>query len=180
MMFERNRVETGLSTKRHGVPVEVTLDDGRVLKGRFLISETRSIFDVLNGPASFLEFETYEGDGSLIAKTMIRELRLVGVPQPGQLKRGFSSGHNDFDPYQILGVARGSDYETVRLAFHKLSKIYHPDRYQAADLPPEVSAYLSSMSRRINAAYAAIAEPLQLQRKAAAMRAEPIYTSGAR
>ncbi|MEO1206885.1 MAG: J domain-containing protein [Pseudomonadota bacterium] len=179
-MFERNRVESQHSDKKSGVPVELRLDDGRFLKGRFLVSVNRKIHDVLNGPSVFLEFETYQGEGSLIAKTSIRDIRLVGAPSATQLSGVGSSLSGSFDPYQILGVPRASDYEGVREAYHRLSKVYHPDRYATADLPDEVISYLSAMSRRINAAYAAISEPLQEKRQVAKNKVEPIYTSANR
>ncbi|MEL7049697.1 MAG: J domain-containing protein [Pseudomonadota bacterium] len=176
-MFERNRVETQEAAKKTAVPVELTLDDGRFLKGRFIVSKSRSIYDVLNGPVAFLEFETYQGDCSLISKSSIRDIRLVGVPAANQLNGSAQQGRDTFDPYAILGVHASADYDRVREAFHQLSKVYHPDRYSTADLPEEVQSYLSAMSRRVNAAYAAISEPLQVKRQVAKNKVEPIYTS---
>ncbi|MEO1282036.1 MAG: J domain-containing protein [Pseudomonadota bacterium] len=179
-MFERNRVESQHSDKKSAVPVELRLDDGRFLKGRFLISVNRNIHDVLNSADVFLEFETYQGEASLIAKTTIHDIKLVNAPCANQLNGGRPNVSGSFEPYQILGVPRSAHYDEVRDAYHRLSKVYHPDRYATADLPDEVMAYLSAMSRRVNAAYAAISEPLQVKRQVAKNKVEPIYTSASR
>lgn len=178
-MFERNRVETQGSDKKAGIPVEVSLDDGRVLKGRFLIAATRSIHDVLNGPSAFLEFETYQGDARLIAKGTVRDIKLIGAPKPVALDAGKGAG---FDPYAILGVQKTASLEELRGAYHRLSKVYHPDRYANVTLPEEVVTYLASMARRVNAAYAALEEPLRARQKMAAFKAQaqPVFESGPR
>jgi curved DNA-binding protein CbpA len=84
---------------------------------------------------------------------------------------------NDFDPFAILGVTADSSHDEVKSAWHRLSKTYHPDRYAAAELPAEVLDYLSAMARRINSAYAALEAPVAAERRAASLRATPIYTS---
>ena len=58
--------------------------------------------------------------------------------------------------------------EQAREAYLKLAKLYHPDRYAAADLPREVRDYLAVMVRRINAAHDAV--QVRLQKKAAPSR----------
>jgi len=176
-MFERNQVDTFTSREpKSAVPVEVSLDDGRVLKGKFHVSQSRNIYDVLNGDHAFLEFEPYAGEVMLIAKASLREIKLTGVPQAGQLG-GAHGSHSSFDPHAILGINRGSEYAVVREAYHRLAKVYHPDRYANAELPNEVRDYLASMSRRINAAYAALEQPLQVKRQMMKAKTEPVYVT---
>ena len=68
----------------------------------------------------------------------------------------------------------------MKSAYHRLAKLYHPDRYTAAELPPEVRDYLAGMTRRVNAAYAALEAPQQIAKQIAVQQAVPIYTSPAR
>ena len=85
-----------------------------------------------------------------------------------------------FDPWQILGVERGTSWGDTRAAYHRLAKAYHPDRYATAELPDEVISYLSGMARRVNAAYSALEASQAQKRQYAGKRQEPIFTTPAR
>lgn len=173
-MFERNRIDNAL--QHMNVPAEVTLADGSVLKGKFVIMSARSIYEVLNGETKFLEFETYGGERSLIAKATITAISLVNAPSGGGLRARLRDDQ-DFDPHSVLGLAPGSSWEQVRAQYLKLSKTYHPDLYSSVALPDEVHDYLAAMARRINAAYRALEEPQQAARRVIATKAAPIFTS---
>lgn len=176
-MFERNRVDTAV--QQVTVPAELTLDDGQILKGRFVISANRNIYEVLNGPTHFLDFETYEGERSLISRNTIKTVRIVSVANANHLK-GRVRENETFDPYAILGVAQGTAWDEIRAAYVNLSKVYHPDRFANVALPVEVRDYLSAMARRVNAAYAALEAPIQAARRASMAKAQPVFTSGQR
>lgn len=173
-MFERNRVDNTLQTM--SVPAEVTLCDGALLKGRFNIAAARSIYDVLNGETKFLDFETFDGARSLIAKATIAAIHLLAVPPASGLKSRLSDG-DAFDPHMELGVAPGTPFEDVRQAYVALSKIYHPDLFVSVALPAEVKEYLSAKARRLNAAYRALEIPHQMAKRAVIEKAKPIFTS---
>ena len=173
-MFERNRIDNAL--QHSAVPAELTLDDGRVLKGNFQITASRSMYEVLNGPCSFLDFETHDGDRSLIAKAAVKSVKLVVVASKPSLNAQKLSP-DAFDPHGILGLSRGAPWDDVRAAYVKLSKIYHPDLFAGVALPSEVRDYLAAMARRINAAYAALEEPHQAEKRATIEKAKPVYTS---
>jgi len=149
-MFERNRVDN--SQEQMGVAVEIVLGDGEVAKGKFLIPRSRSVAEVLNGPAAFIEFEYHGGERTLIAKASLRAVKLVNVGRVAGLPKRFDA----FDPHAILGVAPGASQDEVRKAYFARSKMYHPDRYASAELPAEVAEYLASMARTLNSAYAAL------------------------
>ena len=173
-MFERNKIDNSL--QQAAVPAEVTLDDGRLVKGKFLIATSRSIFEVLNGDGHFLEFETYDGERTLIARSTLKSVKIISVPSGSNLKARVRDSDN-FDPYTILGVPSDSSWDEIRAAYLKLSKAYHPDRYATADLPAEVRDYLSAMSRRVNASYAALEIPMQAAKRAVIEKAKPIFTT---
>lgn len=175
-MFERNRIDNAL--QQMNVPAEITLTDGTLLKGKFVIQAARSIYEVLNGETKFLEFEAYGGEKSLIAKSTIAAINLVNAPAAGGLRARLRD--EEFDPYSVLGLAQGAAWEQVRASYLKLSKTYHPDLYSSVALPDEVRDYLAAMSRRINAAYRALEAPQQVARRAIATKAAPIFTSPAR
>jgi hypothetical protein len=175
-MFERVKVDNISPIQTVAVPAEVTLDDHSVLRGKFITPQGRALPDLLNGAIAFVEFEPYGGERRLFAKSSIRSVKIVNVPGTGQLARR----HNEidtFDPYAVLGIKSGAPFDEVKTAYHRLAKIYHPDRYSAAELPPEVREYLAAMVRRINAAFSALEAPHQMVKKSTADRAEAVYTS---
>jgi hypothetical protein len=176
-MFERSRVDSHI--QQGAIPAKVVLDDGVTLKGRFVVAVGRGFAEVLNGPGAFLEFEPYGGERQFIAKASIRSLQLIGVPA-GQSLNARLKDADGFDPHAILGVRLDATPDEIRNAYHARAKTYHPDRYANAELPGEVSDYLASMARRVNAAYAALEEPIKVTRRAAQNRAEPVYTSPVR
>jgi hypothetical protein len=142
------------------------------------VPASRSLFDVLNNQGSFIEFEPYGGERSILAKSTVKAVRIVNVP-PAQSLSARLRDIDNFDPFSVLGVERGAAFEDVRHAYLKLAKLYHPDRYSGVELPTEVHDYLSAMARRINTAYASLEAPVQTK-KAAQQRAQPVYTSPAR
>ena len=172
-MFERNKID---NVEHTGVPVELTTLDGEMVRGRLLIAMGRNVFELLNGPGAFLEFEPYGGERSFFAKASIANVKLINVPRLPNLNQRLHD-LDGFDPHAILGVAHAASFDDIKSAWHKLAKIYHPDRYSNAELPQEVRDYLSSMARRVNAAYTALEAPLQASKRAAASRAAPIFSS---
>lgn len=176
-MFERNKVDN--TPEQTAVAIEAVLDDGRVLKGKVAIPQHKSVCDVLNGQGVFLDFEPFDGERQFIAKATLRTVKMLAVGRGPNLALRLRD-MDGFDPHSILGLTRTASWDEVRAAYHRLAKIYHPDRYSAAELPPEVRDYLASMARRINAAYAALEVPQQVRKQAVAGRSAPIYTTPAR
>lgn len=174
-MFERNKIDAG-TLQQMTVAADVGLEDGRTLKGKFIMSAARGFFDVLNGPGLFLEFEPYAEERIFIAKASIRSIKMINAPVP----QGLNSRPKEidtFDPYKVLGLEQGAAWDDIRAAYHRLAKAYHPDRYAGVDLPAEVREYVQAMARRVNAAYDALEGPHQVVKAAASNRAEAVYTS---
>ena len=178
-MFERNRVDNGSNSQHQcAIPVELTLDDGEVLTGQFMISAARAFGDVLNGESQFFEFEPFGGDRRYIAKQAIRSVKVLVVGSANGLNAR-RPVEGAFDPYAALGLKSDAEWDEVRHAYLRLAKTYHADRYASVELPGEVRDYLQAMSRRINAAYVALEAPRNIIKKVS-MRAAPVYTSPVR
>ena len=173
-MFERNKPET---QEQGVVAVEIVLDDGSMVAGKLLIPAARAVFDVLNGPALFLEFEPFEGERRFIAKSAVKALKLLAGAKPLNLAQRVRD-LDGFDPHTILGVKPGAAWEDVRSAYLAHAKTYHPDRFANAELPPEVAGYLSSMLRRLNSAYAALEVAHQARKNNQALQQEAVYVRG--
>ena len=172
-MFERNKVD---NADQGTVSVEIGLDDGRELKGKFLMAAGRTLFEVLNGASMFVEFEPFGGEREYLAKSSLRSVKLMQVPRAHNLGAKLRE-LDGFDPFAVLGVPTGSPWEQIRAAYLQLSKAYHPDRSATAELPEDVRDYLANMARRINAAYRALEIPHQSRKEAASIRHAPIYQS---
>lgn len=152
-MFERNRVEIQGEANKKAHLVEVTLGDGRVLKGRIPTSVSKTLADELNSPSGFVEFQAASGDRTLLAKGQIATVTSFEAPRADQLGRSLAQAES-FDAYEILGLERGATLDQIKTAYHRLAKSYHPDRFAATELPREMADYVSAMARRLNLAYA--------------------------
>lgn len=60
-------------------------------------------------------------------------------------------------PHEVLGVAPGADRATIRAAYIRLAKQYHPDR--VAHLAPEFRELAEGKMKEFNAAYEALGKP---------------------
>jgi hypothetical protein len=170
-MFQRGRADRTDSL----IGVEITTEDGHELKGNLVVAIGRSLTEMLNGPASFVEFEPLRGERLFIAKSAlqyVKPIHVVEAPKLGSEPRELGP----FNPFTVLGVSSEASQEQVHAAYLNLAKTYHPDRYAAAELPLEVHDYLAAMSRRINAAYADLVTKQEKQ----VIRQEPVFTKSGR
>jgi len=58
------------------------------------------------------------------------------------------------DPYEVLGVSRGADKETIKKAYRSLARQWHPDLH-----PPEKQAEASEKFKEVTAAFDALENP---------------------
>jgi DnaJ domain len=173
-MFDRSKNDANVD--QPAIAVEVTLDDARTVKGKMLVPVQKGLVDVLNNANPFVEFEPYGGERQYLLKTSLKAVKPIGVARVSLQSR--LSAADTFDPHAILGVPGSATWDEIKSAYHARAKVYHPDRYSNAELPTEVRDYLASMSRRVNAAFAALEEPHREKKVATAHRAAAIYTSG--
>jgi hypothetical protein len=151
---------------------QVTLDDGHELKGRFTLTPGRTLPEMLNNASAFIEFEPFDGERILIAKSALQSIKQKDAPGVPNLLTGSNSG---FDPFAVLRIDRDAGAEEARRAYLGLSKIYHPDRFATVALPPEVMSYLAAMASRVNAAYDEVQDAIK-RREELAPRQEPVFT----
>ena len=149
-MFDRSN--GGYAPEPSSISVEVAVAEGTIAKGRLFVAMGKTLADVLNGTAGFLEFEPFGGERMFLAKSQLASIKPLGIPRAPNLGQR-SSDPSGIDPYAVLGLAAGADREEIRQAYVRLAKAYHPDRYTTVELPEEVRAYLAVMARRINAAH---------------------------
>lgn len=138
------------------VPVTLKRTNGATERGRIVLPFQKTLDDVLNSQTAFIEFHPYGGEKTYLAKAEILAIEPSNVPKPSDINVRLHSTNDSVDPYDVLSVPRGAPMSEVKKAYHKLAKLYHPDRYANAELPEEVAVYLAGMARRVNAAYASI------------------------
>jgi DnaJ-domain-containing protein 1 len=151
-MFKRYEPEA----VQTAVPVTLKRTNGAVERGRIILPFQKTLDELLNGGAAFIEFQPYGGETAYLAKTEILSIEPSNVPKASDVNVRLHATNESVDPYDTLGVPRGAPRSEVKKAYHKLAKLYHPDRYANTELPEEVTVYLAGMARRVNAAYAAI------------------------
>lgn len=151
-MFERNRIDSRSETL---IAVEIKLANGEVIAGRAVLGAMKGVHKLLDGEEAFLYVEGFDGEGTFVPKADIKGLKVLnaGKSVAGSLQVPEARG---FDPYSTLGLEQGATAEDIRAAFHRLTKVYHPDRYAGVDLPKEVAAYLEAMAKNVNADYRAL------------------------
>lgn len=151
-MFERNRVDNRAETL---VAVEVTLADGSAVAGRAVLAPGKGVHKLLDGDESFIYLDVFDGDGRFVPKADIRGLKVLTSIKTQTVVLNIPDARN-FDPYRVLGLEKGAAFEDIRDAYHRLSKLYHPDCYAGIELPREVKVYLEAMSKNVNAAFHAL------------------------
>ena len=151
-MFESSSSRSGTHVNR--CLVAVTHADGTTANFSVRLPLSGKINDALNNSDQFLDVITGDGEQLFIAKRDIRQLKLVDVPKLNQLnfyRRASDKGA--FDPYQVLKVEKGARLDEIKQSYHRLAKLYHPDRIGGFELPDEVHEYARVMLVRINLAY---------------------------
>ena len=148
-MFERNPIDNASAIT---FAVEVRLADGSTVHGRAALTRGTSVHRLLANEDDFLCVENPDGDIDFIPKSEIRGLKLIKPIVPRPLPQPGISAEN-VDPARVLDIAPDAGWETVRSAYRRLAKLYHPDRFAGVDLPPEIGAYLDAKSKQINQAF---------------------------
>ncbi len=134
--------------------VLLTLADNQVVTVSIRLPLSRRLADALNNDDVFLDAITPSGQQQFIAKSTIKLVRSANVPRADQLDtEGRVPGTPAFDPYAILKVAKDASPEDIKSAYHRMARLYHPDRIASYELPDEVKDYVRTMLVRINLAF---------------------------
>ncbi len=133
------------------VPVELLMRDGRRMLGKLVVSYGSQLIKQLNGSSRFIEFEDSDGTPKFVSKDSVVELIEQKAKKPPKLEP--SKAMESDNPYVVLGVAANAGHHTVRSAYVRLAKQYHPDQFSGVRLPPEVASYMTRMFERISTAY---------------------------
>jgi DnaJ-domain-containing protein 1 len=134
--------------------VLLTLADNQMVTVSIRLPLSRRLADALNNDDVFLDAITPSGQQQFIAKSTIKLVRSANVPRADQLDtEARVPGTPAFDPYAILKVARDANPEDIKTAYHRMARLYHPDRIASYELPDEVKAYVRTMLVRINLAF---------------------------
>ncbi len=144
------------NSETRAIPVLITYDDGTEVQGSLNIPKLAELSEILSNAVPFLMFSYFDGRTVFVASSKIRSVQVINC----QKIKPLTTIEGNFDPYQILGVSPSDDAPTIRKAFHRLTKLYHPDKFAAHESPDEIMNYIKAMSQRINLAYAAIEENL--------------------
>jgi DnaJ-domain-containing protein 1 len=136
------------------ISVFLTLADNQVVTVSIRLPLSRRLADALNNDDVFLDAITPSGQQQFIAKSTIKLVRSANVPRADQLDtEGRVPGTPAFDPYAILKVAKDANPEEIKSAYHRMARLYHPDRIASYELPDEVKDYVRTMLVRINLAF---------------------------
>ncbi len=166
-MFERNPVDNKAETK---IAVEISLADGSMVAGRTVLGPGKGVHKLLDGQDGFLYVDGFDGEGAFIPKSDIKGLKVISPGKPNAMHLSVPDARN-FEPYRVLGLEKNASFDEIKDAYHRLTKIYHPDRFASIELPHEVKTYIDAMAKNVNAAFRAL--------KHAGQKAEPIYTRSA-
>jgi hypothetical protein len=134
--------------------VAITLSDDTVMTVSVRMPLSNRLGDALNMPDPFLDVLTARGEQQFIAKSSIRSVRSMEMPKADQLD--LEARHAvlaELDPHAVLKVGKDAPQEEIRQAYHRMARLYHPDRIASYDLPDEMKEYARAMLVRINLAY---------------------------
>lgn len=144
----------GRDDKANRTPVFLALADGTSLTVSIRLPLSNRLGDALNNDDVFLDALSPTGQQIFLAKSAVKSVRSANVPKADQLDiEARAPGTPAFDPYAVLKVPKGAGPEEIRQAYHRMAKLYHPDRIASFDLPPEVMDYVRAMLVRINLAF---------------------------
>jgi curved DNA-binding protein CbpA len=80
------------------------------------------------------------------------------IPPPAAEIKALARLLGDLDYYQILKIEPRASSETIRAAYHRESRMFHPDRHLASD-DAALRDAVNAVAKRIKEAYAVLRNP---------------------
>lgn len=134
--------------------VAITLLDGTTLTASLRMPLTNRLGDALNNGDAFLDVLTPAGEQHYISKPAIRSVRPMDMPKAEQLDLdGRLAGLATADPHAILKLGPGASADEIKHAYHRMARLYHPDRIASYELPDEIRDYMRAMLVQVNLAF---------------------------
>ena len=134
--------------------VVLTLSDGSSMTAAIRMPLSNRLVDALNAPDMFMDVVTAAGEMVFVAKSDVRAVRSMEVPKAEQLDLDArQAGLSGIDPHAVLKISRDAPPEEIRQAYHRMVRLYHPDRIASYELPDEIKEYARDMLVRINLAF---------------------------
>ena len=135
------------------IPVTIRMIDGAMVTGEIIGGLIANMDGALNREAHFLEFISADGQHKFVAK---HQIAYVEERTPLKMPKLTPVNAQNVNPYTILGLDRDAEFDVVKESYHRLAKLYHPDRMGVFDLPKEMHRYSTEMFMQINAAFTMI------------------------
>jgi hypothetical protein len=132
----------------------LTLSDGAALTVQIRLPLSNRLADALNNADPFLDVLTPGGEQQFISKSVIRTIRQMELPRAEQADlEARAAALATADPHVVLKVPRDAGPDQLREAYHRMARLYHPDRMASYELPDEMRDYARAMLVRINLAF---------------------------
>jgi|SaaInl8_200m_RNA_FD_contig_51_844180_length_1675_multi_6_in_0_out_0_3 DnaJ like chaperone protein len=96
------------------------------------------------------------GVSRIFVETLIDTLKKNDEEETKQGHSYYQSGNSMKDPYEVLGVNRQDSFESIKKAYRKLVKKFHPDNIQSKGLDEEFMHFAKQRMQEINTAYETI------------------------
>lgn len=146
------------------------------LAGLPLSSEEAYVYGRVKGPVSIADLVAGLPAGNSKPEELVQRLLILGLLQL-ESAAGEQAASTDLQNrmaadqvdellqhfevaslYEILSVSPDADAEKIKTAYHRLARLYHPDRFEAAGHSPDLRARVERLFTYITGAYTTLSD----------------------
>lgn len=131
--------------------VTIKMVDGTSVTGSIVAGLSAGLFAAINKDQPFIEVIAADGQKFCVGQAHIMSIEEV-VPFRKVNAPAFQS-ENASNAFELMGLNPGCTPMEAQKKYHAMVKLYHPDKYESIDLPPEIKKYLSDVSQKLSTAY---------------------------